>query len=696
MSYTRPNGTGVVGVFGGAYTRPTGSSANGSFTLGAGPTDLVFRQRTTPSGNLLFGQDSGQFTDASATITGAFPALSVDINLKQSTLGTITGSFAPLTVSAFAHRGRQATIDGTFPPLTAGGVVCNAVTAVVTASFAPLTAAVAMPYDVQVDRPLVGQSTTSWQKGTEFVDGALHTEQIADPHPVGWEDVSHKATQVVSGFEDRLSGTLRQEGPTFDLPIQEGTGLSAGATPISQNADPSVRLTRVSLFDDGSRAHRTSRQLHEDGTRTSRGTRKTWHQDATKLRVRDHTDTHKSGTHITTGVGSRFQDGMVPPPGVHPIIPIIPPTHYQAGTDLVFKAAWTNNGDLVFASDTALPPVVGQIVVPIRSLYVILNTATLQRVSDNAVIPTFGMSLSLDAASWTWGFSASLPGDALDMVLAASNGSPVEVLATINGVAYRAVIEQVRRSREFGKAAVSVSGRGRNALLDAPYAPQQVFSNADPLTAHQLAESVLTLNGVSMGWAVAWGLEDWNVPAGVFNHQGTYISALNAIAGAAGGYIQPHNTLQTLRVLPKYPVAPWALTAADYELPSAVTTSESIEWVQKPSYNRVYVSGTSDGVLGQITRDGTAGDLQAPMVTDALVTDATAARQRGMSILGDTGRMANVQLKLPVLSETGIILPGKTVLYRDQGVDKIGYVRSVNVDVGLPEIWQTIGVETHV
>jgi hypothetical protein len=386
---------------------------------------------------------------------------------------------------------------------------------------------------------------------------------------------------------------------------------------------------------------------------------------------------------------------MVPPPGKRPniVIPITPP--YTLGTDLVFSAAWSNSGDLLFVKDGGAvnPPVEGQVVVPIRSLYVILNTATLHRVSDNAQIPTFGMSLSLDMSSWTWGFSATLPGDALDMIV---SNNPVEVLATINGVGYRAVIEQVRRSREFGRATVSVSGRGRNALLDAPYAPQQVFSSADPLTAQQLAASVLTLNGVSMGWAVAWDLVDWNVPGGVFNHQGTYISAINAIAGAAGGYVQPHNTAQTLRVLPRYPVVPWSLVAADYELPSAVTTSESIEWITKPNYNRVYVSGTSDGVLGQATRGGTAGDMLAPMVTDALITDATVARQRATSILADTGRIANVQLKLPVLPETGIIVPGKTVLYTDQGVNKIGYVRSVNVDIGLPEIWQTIGVETHV
>jgi hypothetical protein len=659
------------------------------------PRDLVFKDAPVTRGNLVFGQTDSIQTDASAVITGTFPALTVAISAKQSTLVNIAGSFAPLAVSAMAHRGRQATVNGTFAPLTASGIVCNAVTATVTASFAPLMVAVDMPYDVRVERPLVGQVNSDWQKGTRLVDGALHTEQVAAVFPLGWKHYTHSAPHVANGVTDTLSGTLAQGGVQLGLPIQEGTGLNYGPTSGVQDADRVVRVSNLGRFSEGVDIRNWSKQLFQDGGRGSRGAPKTYYQEAKKFLVRDHKDVHKSASHITVGRNARHQDAMVPPPGKHPavVIPITPP--YSHGNDLVFKAAWSSSGHLVFASDTTTPvdPPVGQVVVPIRSLYVILNTATLRRVSDNALIPTFGMSLSLDAASWTWGFGATLPGDALDMIM---SNNPVEVEATINGVPYRAVIEQVRRSREFGKSTVSVSGRGRNALLDAPYAPQQVFSSADPLTAQQLAASVLTLNGVSMGWAVAWGLEDWNVPGGVFNHQGTYITALNAIAGAAGGYIQPHNTAQTLRVLPRYPVAPWDLIAADYELPSAVTTSESIEWITKPEYNRVYVSGTSDGVLGQITREGTAGDLLAPMVTDALITDATVARQRATSILADTGRMANVQLKLPVLPETGIILPGKTVLYTDQGTNKIGYVRSVNVDIGLPEIWQTIGVETHV
>ena len=127
-----------------------------------------------------------------------------------------------------------------------------------------------------------------------------------------------------------------------------------------------------------------------------------------------------------------------------------------------------------------------------------------------------------------------------------------------------------------------------------------------------------------------------------------------------------------------------------------MTSREGIEWVDKPLYDRVFVSGQEGGVLGRYTRAGTAGDLLAPVVVDPLITHVDAVRQRGRTIISDTGRIANVTLRLPVLSETGIIKPGTMVRYTDGPVTRIGLSRSVSLDVAMPTIYQTIEVETHV
>ena len=96
-----------------------------------------------------------------------------------------------------------------------------------------------------------------------------------------------------------------------------------------------------------------------------------------------------------------------------------------------------------------------------------------------------------------------------------------------------------------------------------------------------------------------------------------------------------------------------------------------------------------------IVKTGTAGDVIAPAVVDDLLTGIPALRQRGLSILGDVGNQAEVTLRLPVLSETGVITPGSFVRYVDGPTTRIGLVRTTSVD-GPVQLRQTLGLETHV
>ena len=48
-----------------------------------------------------------------------------------------------------------------------------------------------------------------------------------------------------------------------------------------------------------------------------------------------------------------------------------------------------------------------------------------------------------------------------------------------------------------------------------------------------------------------------------------------------------------------------------------------------------------------------------------------------------------------MLLDTGIIEPGAFVQYRDGGVDRIGLVRSTQVQAGFPDVWQTLGLQTY-
>ena len=276
-------------------------------------------------------------------------------------------------------------------------------------------------------------------------------------------------------------------------------------------------------------------------------------------------------------------------------------------------------------------------------------------------------------------------------------GEPVELQATINGTAVRLLTESIARDRRFGDARLSVSGRGRVAWLADPYAQAVARTAATDMTAQQLAAESLTQNGVPVGWALDWQLADWLVPAGVWSHQGTMIDAVKRIAEAAGGYVLGHRTAQTLHVRPRYPLLPWEWASAtpDIVIPSAVASTEAITWSESPAYNRVFVAGQEQGRMGQITRAGTAGDIVAPMITDPLITHADAARARGASILAAGGRQASIALRLPVLPATGILDLGQLIEYQDGATARRGLVRAVSVEAGLPNVWQTVEVETH-
>lgn len=346
------------------------------------------------------------------------------------------------------------------------------------------------------------------------------------------------------------------------------------------------------------------------------------------------------------------------------------------------------------------PPVDGDgtIIIPAQGVYIVINSVSLIRVSDAVQIPAFEASLSLDNNSWSWSFNASVPRTALPLIQRAEDGTPVEVEFAVNGELFRFVIEDITGEREFPTANLRIAGRSKSAGLADPYVPTMDFFSENDRTAEQLANEVLTDNGVPLGWTLVFDPVDWLVPAGAWSHRGTYISALNAIAAAAGGYLQPHDVLDEMRIRLQYPAAPWNWddVIPDLELPAEVTMREGLTWQLKPTYDRVIVQGQAPGgVQGDVVREGTAGLLLAQQVVDPLITHVDAARQRGIPVLADTGRFTMVELRLPVLEDTGVIRPGTFVRYVDGGTTRVGLVRSVSVSVTLPSVTQTITVETH-
>ena len=560
-------------------------------------------------------------------------------------------------------------------------------------------------YDVNVQRPTVGNTAAHWQDAQPQQSGVRSQYQQAPKLNVGtrshWQDATHITAQQRSGWHD----TLRLPRATVSA-FEQAQRLPTG--PVRAAFQQSLRLrpaTRAA-FEQALRLPVLPTALRfQEAHRDRRCHVAAQFQNAAPL-----------ARAVAAGMGvavplqyawaGRYQQAWPPRPGMWmpPVTPPGPGPCYVPGlpVHLLFADPFDVSlpARLVFKCDGAGPaPQPGTtVVVPIRRIYMTLNDINLTRADTGESIPAYTFGMSIDVDSWTWQWSATLHHAALPLIAPDPDGDPVAVLASINGTPYRLAVETYSRQRQFGQARISVSGRGYAAILDAPYAPTLNHASSSARTARQLMQDALTINGVGIGWDIDWRLTDWLVPGDTWAHQGSYISAILNIATAAGGYVQPYNTAPTLRILPRYPAAPWhwGTLTPDFELPSAVVSVEGIEWQRKAPYDRIYVSGTTgDGVLGQITRAGSAGGNVAPMVTHPLITHADVARQRGIAELGDTGRQAHINLKLPVLQETGVIQPGALVRYVDGGDTHLGLVRSTSVEWSRPTLRQTLSVETH-
>ena len=344
---------------------------------------------------------------------------------------------------------------------------------------------------------------------------------------------------------------------------------------------------------------------------------------------------------------------------------------------------------IVVPSGPVTPPPGQSLIVPVQRVYVVINEVTIQRVSNSTQIPASALSIQFDCDSWLPSFSATIPESAISSVV--PNPTPVEIACTVNGYEFRFFVEKISRNRQFAQRSVSISGRGIACELDNPYAPSIQHTNASSMTAQQLIDAALT----NTGYTQTWNITDWLVPANAFSMFGTPAEVAGAVAEASGSVLQADWSLRDLRMIPRYPVKPWDWAGAtpDIIIPADVVQTEGIEWFEKPDYNVVYVSGTTAGVVGQVKITGTAGDKPAPMYTNALITHNDAARQKGISILSDTGRKAMMQLSMPVLESTGVIDVCKLIQFNDGATTRRGIVRANNISVNWPTVRQTLTIE---
>lgn len=591
------------------------------------------------------------------------------------------------------------TLVAMLPPLTVTAVIAPVVAIRLGATLPAVQFTAVARYDPRVERPTVARTHSAWQMAQVREGGAQDRHQGTVTAPAGTASGLQQAASRRATCALPTPYRLRRVRPRMQLwhaaVVRVGTQPGRYAHADTWHL---ARSPRRFAHQAGSARHWIARTLWQERARDRRPALRLHAQDAVPLDL-------PRGSRFQAGRDCRFpsevrgQEARRPPPGQW-LWPGVPPPEalcYVPSPHLLFQAV-PGGTALLFTCERGgiLPPRV----VPVRKVYFVSNAVTMVRLPERTPLPVRSVEISVDAESWSWGFSAGLAASALPAVEPTADG-PIEIEVTVNGVVWVLLVEGYALRREFGRDSLTIRGRSQSAYLAAPYAPARSWTPTAFYTARQLADAELARDGLATGFTLNWALPDWLVSAGAWSYQAlTPVEALGRIVGAVGGCLLPHPSARTLTAGSRYPTAPWewAGSTPAVSLPLDAVNTLDLRWQEKPTFNAVYVAGERQGMIGHVVRSGTAGDRVAPMVVDGLITHADAARERGRTILADTGKQALVTLELPLLAETGLLDPGLLITVGEGAASWRGLVRATRIAAAWNDsliVRQTIEVERH-
>lgn len=343
------------------------------------------------------------------------------------------------------------------------------------------------------------------------------------------------------------------------------------------------------------------------------------------------------------------------------------------------------------------------------SVYRQAHTAEVTDLRTGDRLPVARLTIDLQDGSDLWSLSATSAPDAggdLFRRLTDRTATPA-VQVTIDGRVWRFLVETVSRPRADTGRTVTFGGRSLAAAADAPFQLQTTYSADAPTTAAQLAAGALLQAGVELDWQ----LVDWVIPEGAVSLTATPLGVVRALAAAVGAVVEAHPSDARVSVRSRYASLPneWAYLPPDVQVHGSAIVTDSFEVADKPAYTGIFVAGQQSGGLTYVKLEGTSGADQAPMVSDALLTEETARVERARAELGAGGQQARVTATLPVRTgtgEPGVLQRGWVARVVDpEGGDTeiwFGAVRSVNVSLTLPgegsdgfSLRQTVSLERH-
>lgn len=344
-----------------------------------------------------------------------------------------------------------------------------------------------------------------------------------------------------------------------------------------------------------------------------------------------------------------------------------------------------------------------------KEVYLIVNNVNVFALPGNEPLAFADIKIDLDLDSYSWKLSADvLNQQSIDLIKPDATGNK-EVAVEINGHRWSFFVPAWSSSRSISGNALnkrySIAAYSRAQYLGLPYAPKRTRSIGNT-TAVQAATDELMGTGFTLNWDVAQ-LPDWVMPNSVFSYQElAALPVIKKLASTVGAVVQPAMDADTITVQPRYKVAPWdlALATVDRTIHENQILSEGGALVSNAKINGVFVSGESEGVGLNVSRQGTAGDVLGADVVDAWLSAIEANTSRGRAEIAATADRINHSLELAIpesSAQPGLLMPGMIVevQFNDASKNYRGYVQNNAISVpgrGLSKCRQSVTIEQPV
>ena len=329
-------------------------------------------------------------------------------------------------------------------------------------------------------------------------------------------------------------------------------------------------------------------------------------------------------------------------------------------------------------------------IIPAQSTYDYTYELTGRDLRTGTVFDVLQASMDLSEGSILWTLSGSAPGESDLYSVLTTGEQPPTVAIILNSVEWHFVLDRVSLGRDFGNTVVNFSGRSLAGLSDGPRQASRHWIADAPTTAAQVATLAQTFTGLN----VVWLAPDWIIPAQAWSYFGSPLDVVRQGVAAIGAVAEAARDDNAITVRSKYPIDPnmWGYAAPEWQIPWAFVDTSTSEVADSPEYNGVLVAGQQQGGIADVRLAGTAGDAQAPMVTDPMLTDLSGVIERATSILFSAGKKARVTRTMLVPSE-GPVGREHLVRWVDPTETWVGMVRGVSVSAGFGTATQTVLIE---